>query len=156
MKTKLIKFTIGAILILYQVALTAEIIEQQSLNFGTVLVISNNSPESFTIQKNGFVTNTAGIRIMNNHQPAIFYITGLNPNSVYDVEVDIATPEMVGDIASAETFNLSIADYDKSVRADSLGAGQIRVGGTITTSGLSNLNFEVTTFQAQFIITINR
>jgi hypothetical protein len=134
----------------------SEITELQALSFGTVVVISNTSPESFTIQKNGFINNSAGLRTMNNHQPAIFEVTDLNPNSFYNTTIDISTPSFTPQGGSAETFTLSISDFDSRVQANAQGVLQIRVGGTITTSGNGILNFESTNFQTQYNITVSR
>jgi hypothetical protein len=136
-------------------AAQAQVVEQQALNFGTVVLVHNDSEGSLTVDIFGNISLDNNFRIVTPGNHAIFGVSGLPANSSLPVTVSVTNPTMNPRQVFDESFVLSITSYDQQARTDEFGDATIRVGGTITTSGSSNLNFAQATYESQIRVTIN-
>lgn len=133
----------------------ADIVPVQLLDFGIVVVASNASPETLTIDEFENVNASSGFRIISRGQPAIYQITNLIPNTTFTVDVDVINISMNPGVPSLEYFDLSILRVRNTVLSDSLGEAMLTFGGRITTSGSGGLEFADATFSSNIRITVN-
>jgi hypothetical protein len=133
----------------------AQIVEEIPISFGTIALVHNDSVGSLSIDIFDNLSVDNNFRVITPGNFGVFNISGLPANSALPVQVNITNSTMNPGRAFDESFTFSVSSYDQTARADASGNATIRVGGTITTSGTGNRNFEQATYESQIRITIN-
>lgn len=133
----------------------ADILVDQALDFGTIAIVKNDVAGTYEIDRYGNTSYSSNFGILTPAQPAIFRLIGFPPFSRQFIDVvELGGTMNPGEFAS-ETFALAITDFDSSVVMDGLGEGNVRAGGSITTSGSGVTAFSALPYQVQIRITVN-
>lgn len=127
----------------------------QSLDFGTIAVTNNNFAASLEITPNGNMQVVGGIAVLQNGNPGVFEISGYPPNTTLDVDVNVLNTQMISEIASEETFSLSLIVNSETVFTDNAGVALLSVGGRISSSGTGSNAFTDTRYNSTIQITVN-
>jgi len=133
----------------------AQIVEDIPISFGTIAVVHNDTVGSLAIDIFDNLSVDNNFRVITPGNFGVFTVSGLPSNSSLPVEISVTNPTMNPSRAFDESFIFSVSSFDQTARADASGNASIRVGGTITTSGTGNRNFEQATYASQIRITIN-
>ncbi|PKH99807.1 DUF4402 domain-containing protein [Glaciecola sp. 33A] len=133
----------------------ADIVPVQLLNFGSIAIANNSTPQTVTVDEFDNVNSSSGIRIIVSGQPAIYQLTDLVPNTTFTVDVDVVNVSMNPGEPSLEFFDLEILRVRNTVLSDNLGQATLSFGGRITTSGSNGLEFANATFRSNIRITVN-
>ena len=144
-----------ALTLLFSTPVWARITALQSLNFGTIAVTNNDFASSISIDPVGNVQVVGGLAIIVNGNEAIYELSEFPVSSTLNVEVNVLNSEMIGDIASEETFTFSATINSGTVLTDASGVAYLNVGGQIQTSGSGLNRFSDTEFTSNIRITVN-
>lgn len=127
----------------------------QSINFGTIAVTNNSFPSSITIDPAGNTQVVGGLAIISAGNHGVYEISEQLPNTSVSVAVSVLNSQMIGQIASEETFTFDVINNVNSIFADNNGTAILQIGGRISTSGNASKAFTDTTFESTIQITIN-
>ncbi len=143
------------ILLISSVASATTIELDQALSFGDIVITDNSAAHPITVHLNGRVDYDPAFRVIRPGVPGILLLSGFFPNTHVYVNSTIITAQSSTNIGvQTEQFNLSAVTTEPKIIIDRNGMGEIRVGGTLTTSGANVTNYVDTQYQSQFSITI--
>lgn len=127
----------------------------QALSFGDVVITDNSTAHPITVNLNGRVDYDPAFRVIHPGVPGILLLSGFYPNThVYINSTIITARSATNTGVQTEQFNLTTVITKPKIIIDRYGMGEIRVGGTLTTSGADIDNYVDTQYQSQFSITI--
>jgi len=132
-----------------------DIVLERPINFGTVVVVNNDSPGTLSIDRFGNMSASSNFRIIASGEPASFSVTGLPPFSNTSILVTSVDEDMNPGRPYTETFTFSVTSFEPSARADANGDSSFNVGGTITLSGSGDNVYENATYETSFRVTID-
>ena len=113
-------------------------IQQESLNFGTLVIPQNNTLSSITINHNGEITTFGSIYVLTEGNPAELLFTDLPPltqisfNKMSDSTLQ---SEVLG--ANSAKFSVVLVDLPSTQTSDEFGDLLLKVGGRLITTGTS-------------------
>lgn len=108
----------------------------QQLNFGQVVVTNNNSASRLTVYPSGAIFSDAPIVVIVPGQPGIFLFEGYPPNQDVTIHVqEIGSSTQFDGSSSSEQFSFLPFLSGNSYRFDQFGTLELRVGGSLFTSG---------------------
>lgn len=104
------------------------------LSFGEIVVRSNNSVSTVTVQRNGAFRSTNHILIITPGTPGVFTIDGLPPYTNVNLSVDLPASSSMNYPQTAQ-FTIAAVDIPSSVNLGPSGSTQFKMGATLSTSG---------------------
>lgn len=129
---------------------------EQALSFGNIVITDNSAAHSITVYQNGRVDYGSAFRVIRPGVPGILLLSGFRPNTQVYISSTIISAQSATNIGvQTEQFHLSSVTTEPKVILDRNGMGEIRIGGTLTTSGVKGGNYVDTRYQSQFSITID-
>lgn len=152
---KMLVTTISAICLFTASANAYDVTLEQSLDFGTIVVIDNDSAGQLSIDRFGNVTISNNFRVIESGQPAVFSFTGLPSFSSPSIVISEVDSQMNPGQFSPETFTFTVTSFDPSARANGNGDALVSVGGTLTLSASGNNAFVDATYEANFRISVD-
>ena len=113
-------------------------IQQEALNFGTLVIPQNNTLSSITISHEGKITTFGSIYVLTEGNPAELLFTDLPPltqisfNKMSDSTLQ---SEALG--ANSAKFSVVLVDLPRTQTSDEFGELLLKVGGRLITTGTS-------------------
>ncbi|NMF48477.1 DUF4402 domain-containing protein [Pseudoalteromonas arctica] len=113
-------------------------IQQEALNFGTLVIPQNNTLSSITINHDGEITTFGSIYVLTEGNPAELLFTDLPPltqisfNKTSDSTLQ---SEVLG--SNSAKFSVVLADLPRTQASDEFGELLLKVGGRLITTGTS-------------------
>ena len=113
-------------------------IQQEALNFGTLVIPQNNTLSSITISHEGEITKFGNIYVLTEGNPAELLFTDLPPltqisfNKTSDSTLQ---SEVLG--ANSAKFSVVLVDLPRTQASDEFGELLLKVGGRLITTGTS-------------------
>ena len=147
--------TIYSAISLYSGITKATITPVQSLSFGKIAVTNNQRVSSIAIDPVGNVQVDGGIAVLEDGNHAIYELSDFPPNRVLDIDVRPLNTEMIPDVSSEETFEISISTNSATLITNNAGIALLSFGGKIETSGSGFISFTDTQYQSTIQITVN-
>lgn len=114
--------------------LLADFAVDNPLDFGEIVVRSNNGVSTVSISRAGTQLSTNHILILTPGSPAVFTLSGLAPYTIANLSVDLPAFSMMAYPGTAQ-FAITAVDLPASVSLGPSGSVQFRMGGTLSTSG---------------------
>lgn len=136
-------------------AFTYDIVLERPINFGTIVVVNNDSEGQLSIDHSGNMSVSSNFAVISRGEPALFSVTGLPPFSNAAILVTSFDEDMNPGRPYSETFKFSVTSFDATARADVNGDSSFNVGGTITLSGTGNNVYENASYESSFRVTID-
>lgn len=127
------------------------------LDFGTIVVMNNDSIGQVTIEIDGDIIISGPISVLTPGQPAQIRFSNLTAYTLLNISSNIVTATTTIPSGTSEQFTLTNIDTPTTVTTDQLGTAIVEVGGTIQTSGVGIGAGEYldTTYSASFEVIIN-
>lgn len=127
------------------------------LDFGTIVVINNDSIGQITVNLNGSTTVAGPIILLVPGQPAEIEFFGYPAYTPLSITSNVVTATTTIPFGSSEQFTLTSVNTLPSVTTDVLGTVIVTVGGTIQTSGVGVGVGEYldTTYSATYEVIVN-
>lgn len=154
-RMRVFKTVIGVVLLLGLANAKGDIIEISPLNFGTVVIVSNNTPERIILNHSGGVGYTSGIYAVTAPSVAEFMLTNYPPSQLVFISANSIQAQSNSDIYSADQFTLTNVDTPSTLTTDPTGAATLYVGGTLETSGSGTNSYLDTRYTINYQVTIN-
>lgn len=104
------------------------------LSFGEIVVRSNNSVSTVTVQRNGAFQSTNHILIIKPGSPSVITLNGLPPYTNINLSVDLPASSAMNFPQTAQ-FTVTAVDIPSSVNLGPTGSTQFKMGATLSTSG---------------------
>lgn len=149
------KFAIGILLLLGGEQAIGDITEISPMNFGTVVIASNSSPETIALGYTGSVGYSAGIYPVTSPSVAEFQLFNYPANQLLFISANSIQANSNSDIFSTEQFTLPHVDVPSVLTTDGSGAVTLFVGGTLQTSGSGSSSFIDTRYRINYQVTVN-
>lgn len=118
----------------FSAPLAADLHVDSPLNFGEIVVRSNASVSTLTIQRSGANLSTNHILIIQPGSPGVFTIDGLAPYTTVNLSVDLPASSAMNYPQTAQ-FTITNVDIPSSVNLGPSGSTQFKMGATLSTSG---------------------
>jgi hypothetical protein len=113
-------------------------IEQQTLDFGTIVISQNNTVSSVSVSANGGTSVVGDIYVLEAGQPAELLITDLPSNQlIYLSKVDSSELQNSDSSKSSTDFSVSLVGFPRTEQTDELGELLLYIGGRLSTTGNS-------------------
>lgn len=113
----------------------ADLIIEQHFYFGKIAIPDNNSVSTVTIPVTGTPTSTSKILIIEPGHPGVYTLTEFSPYTTISLSADIPAYSN-SPIPGTQQFIITALDIPTSIKTDSTGSVQFKIGGTLSTSGL--------------------
>lgn len=144
------------LLLIYSVSCFSQsLIETQQLNLGTVVVASNDSISTVSIDKDGNYLTTGSIYIIEVGEPAIFEVSGFLGNQRLNISVTSGQSTTMTTAFSPQQFTVQSYEAQDFVKTNPLGDATFIVGAVFATSGNGSVNFRDTQYTAAYTVAIN-
>jgi hypothetical protein len=129
----------------------------EPLNFGTIVVINNDSVGKITIALDGKITLEGPISIITPGHPAQFRFSNLPSYTQLNVTANVLSATTTIAAGTSEQFTLSNMVTLPSVTTNALGTVLVLVGGTLETSGVGvgDGGYLDTTYSATYEVTVD-
>ena len=116
------------------VPLAADFHVDTPLSFGEIVVRSNNTVSTITMQRSGAFTSTNHILTVKPGTPGVFTINGLAPYTTVNLTVDLPASSSMNYPQTAQ-FTITAVDIPSTVNLGPSGSTQFKMGATLSTSG---------------------
>lgn len=126
--------SLAFLLLCYSTSSTADLIIDSPLNFGEIVVRSNASVSTLTVNRNGSSQSTNHILIIRAGSPGVFTLSGLPPYTQVGLSVDVPASSAMNYPQTAQ-FTITNVDLPSSINLGPSGSAQFKMGATLTTSG---------------------
>lgn len=133
----------------------AEVTLIESLDFGNVAMVDNDSVQTIAIDRFGNQSVTAGLRFVQFGRPGLIEFTGFAVGSEANVTATIIQPNSSTPVISQENFALTTIDIASTVRIPVSGIAEVPFGGTLSTSGSGSEGFSDTIYTHRVRISID-
>ena len=143
------------ILIFCSLDLFAEIEQTQALSFGKLVILNNDEPQTFRIDRTGDISYSNAFRIFTKATRARFELRDLPESSPIQISSFILQNTFTSESLNVERFTFDELDHRTLLFSDEEGNLTIWVGGQISTSGEGSLNFGSTPFSARYRLSID-
>lgn len=131
----MLKKQVGVLsLLLLSAPLAADFNVDTPLSFGEIVVRSNNSVSTVTVQRNGAFQSTNHILIIKPGTPGVFTINGLPPYTTINLSADLPASSAMNFPQTAQ-FTITAVDMPSAVNLGPTGSTQFKMGATLSTSG---------------------
>lgn len=144
-----------ALLIVISSNVLAGVEQEQALNFGRLVVLSNQQVESFAIDRTGNINYSDVFRVIEPPERGRFRVFDLPSNTPFTISSVILQNRLTSTSPNVEFFDFVSLDHLNLVVTDELGEANIWVGGQISTSGQGSVNFGDLPLLANYRITID-
>jgi len=112
----------------------ANTIEQQSLDFGTLVIPSNSNISSVIIKADGEINTIGDIYVLEKGQPAELLLTDLPANVQVTMHlVNSVTVQHNAQGSSSAEFEVRLNGFPKYAITDGFGDAKVFIGGTLIT-----------------------
>lgn len=119
-------------------AFAAAFQEQQSLDFGTLALRSNDAVSTVRLRHRGLPISTGGgageMLVVTHGQPGRYRVSGLPAATAVDVEVTTIDEPSLDGQGAGERLQVDAFTFD-ALRSDATGEAELRLGATLRTSG---------------------
>jgi hypothetical protein len=132
--------------------LSATLLTDSAFYFGKIAVTSNTSVSTLQMSREGQVTATGNIYILEIGQPGVYTITDLPRFSLVSMAAELPAYS-ASPIPGTQQFTITAVDMADTVKLDENGSGQFKLGGVLQTSGLGGTYVGPASYQ--IIIDIN-
>jgi hypothetical protein len=129
--------------------------ETQALDLGTVVVASNDSVNTVSIDKEGNYRTTGGIYVIEIGEPSIFEASGFAGNQRLNITVTAGQSTTTTAAFSPQQFNVQSYQAQDFINTNAQGIATFLVGAVFATSGNGSINFRDTQYTANYTVTIN-
>jgi hypothetical protein len=143
------------VLIISFTSFSQTLAEIQALNFGTVVVASNSSVNTISIDKEGNYRITGDVYVIEAGEPAIFEASGFLGNQQLNITITSGQSATSTVEFSPEQFSVQEYKSEDLVKTNATGSATFFVGGVFTTSGNGSTNFRDSEYNANYTVTIN-
>ncbi|SBS26576.1 hypothetical protein MAQ5080_00557 [Marinomonas aquimarina] len=154
-RAKLRKLTLLLPLMLHLSTCFADIEEVTPLSFGSIVVLSNDSVESISINHNGIVSSTQAIMTVTPPTVGEFLLSNFPLNQRLFLSAQSIQSTTNSAVYSTEQFVMSNVDVPNVIFTDGNGNAQVNVGGTLSTSGSGNKSFVDTAYHIRFQLSVD-
>lgn len=127
----------------------------RSINFGTIIVLDNDTVQTVAVDRFGSLSYSSGIRPVALGDAGLIEITGYQPGTNFVVTTSIIQSGSSSEELSSEQFELFLIDAPSNITVAGTGIAEIRFGGSIRTSGNGSEAFTDTSFNTRVRFTIN-
>lgn len=149
------KFVTGILLLMIWEQAMGDITEISPMDFGTVVIASNSTPETIVLGYTGSVGYSAGIYPVSPPSVAEFRLSNYPANQLLFISANSIQANSNSDIYSTEQFTLPHVDVPSVLTTDGSGTVTLYVGGTLQTSGSGSSSFIDTRYRINYQVTVN-
>jgi hypothetical protein len=121
---RLLPYAVAVSILIYSPNHFANTIEQQSLDFGTLVIPSNSNVSSVIIKANGDINTMGKIYVLEKGRPAELLLTDFPAHTEL-------TMQLVNSVTLQH--NVRLNGFPKSTITDDLGEAKVFIGGTLIT-----------------------
>lgn len=158
-KLNIFKIAIGIMLLHISLSLTAEepieIITEQQLSLGTIVIGNDNRVSTIKIAADGRMSTTGSAWVLMPGQPAIFTLHNSPPFKRLHLTVTILKSETTNGDDDSNQFILKEIKAPKDVIADENGMASFNVGGTFESVVGNSKRYYDHLYKADYYITVN-
>ncbi|MDN3379309.1 MULTISPECIES: DUF4402 domain-containing protein [unclassified Pseudoalteromonas] len=131
----LLSYAVAVSVLIYSPNYLAKSIEQQSLDFGTLVIPSNTNTSSVIIKADGDINTLGNIYVLEKGRPAELLLTDFPANTSLTMNlVNTATVQHNTQGSSSAEFEVRLNGLsNKSVTTDDFGEAKVFIGGTLIT-----------------------
>lgn len=133
----------------------ADIQEVTSLDFGTIVVASNNIQAQVIMDYLGSTNYVGGVYAVTSPTRAEFQLSNFPANQALFITGNSIQSNTNSDIPSSEHFTLSNVSVPNTLTTDAVGSATLYVGGTLRTSGSGSTAYTDTRYTIRYQITVN-
>ena len=131
---RLLPYAVAVSILIYSPNHFANTIEQQSLDFGTLVIPSNSNVSSVIIKANGDINTMGKIYVLEKGRPAELLLTNFPAHTELTMQlVNSVTVQHNAQGNSSADFEVRLNGFPKSVSTDDLGEVKVFIGGTLIT-----------------------
>ncbi|KTF12843.1 DUF4402 domain-containing protein [Pseudoalteromonas sp. H103] len=138
MLKQIMRFLYASLLLIFSKSLYCDSIQQEPLNFGTLVIPQNNTLSSITINHEGETTTFGSIYVLAEGNPAELLFTGLPPlTQVSFNKTSDSTLQSEALGSNSAKFSVVLVDLPRTQASDEFGELLLKVGGRLITTGTS-------------------
>lgn len=135
---------------------SAGVIIENKLSFGTVVVTDNSTISNVTVNlSDGKTLSTNKMLILVPGQLAEFTLINFTPYSLLNISANILSSETSSDTGSLSQFSLTNLTIESTVTVDNSGMATLFMGGTLSTSGNGTNSYISTNYHSTYNIVIS-
>jgi len=132
------RFLYASLLLIFSKSVYCDSIQQEPLNFGTLVIPQNNTLSSITINHEGETTTFGSIYVLAEGNPAELLFTGLPPlTQVSFNKTNASTLQSEALGSNSAKFSVVLVDLPRTQASDEFGELLLKVGGRLITTGTS-------------------
>tara|TARA_B110000211_G_scaffold233246_1_gene298933 strand:- start:579 stop:1040 length:462 start_codon:yes stop_codon:yes gene_type:complete len=132
------RFLYASLLLIFSKSVYCDSIQQEPLNFGTLVIPQNNTLSSITINHEGETTTFGSIYVLAEGNPAELLFTGLPPlTQVSFNKISDSTLQSEALGTNSAKFSVVLVDLPRTQASDEFGELLLKVGGRLITTGTS-------------------
>ena len=128
------ELTLLILLTLSAVSWGADINIDTPLSFGDIAIRNNSVVSTTSIARNGTQNSTGQIYVLKAGTPGVFTLSGFSPYININLSVDLPAVSAMPYPNTAQ-FSITAIDIPTMVNMGPTGTAQIKIGGTLSTSG---------------------
>ena len=133
----------------------AEVTEISILDFGKIVISSNNAASQAIVNRNGGAQYVGNIFPVSPPHRAEFALTNFPPNTTIFISATSIQATSNSEVASNEQFKLDNIDTPSSIVTNSNGSATLYVGGTLQTSGSGSNAYTNTNYSLKYRLDLN-
>ena len=128
------KYYSALALLVLSVPLKADLTIDTPFSLGEIVVRSNNSVSTISINRNGAQQSTNQILILKAGSPGVFTLSSFPAYTIINLSVDLPAYSAM-DYPGTAQFSMTAVDLQPSINVGPTGSAQFKMGGTLATSG---------------------
>jgi hypothetical protein len=144
----------SVLLLLQTMPVNADATIVRDINFGTIVILDNDSVQTVSISQLGALSYSSGIRPVALGETGLIEITGYSPGTSFVVSTSIIQANSSSTDISNEQFELFSIDAPTNITVAGTGIAEIPFGASIRTSGSGSESFTDTSFSTRVRFTI--